>query len=691
MIRLLPASLFAKLVLAFVAATALAFLLNVWLTVRTGRGALERLVEESLDARAEAVLLHVNEYLSLLADEVGFWATLEVLDDILIEDHALRIENLLLNLKREHAPDYLLLSVVDREEEVVASTDPSRIGSILAVGELTQGWDLNHSVTIVPGAEPDDMPQLFIARPIQSRLATEPIGILVAAANWNRVEEIVAGSPIGGREQSVAGFALLFDTDGTLVAGRRDIAAQMAPPMKDFRLLRNKALATLTLDGAEYLAIRRAAGREYPDLAEELFVATFWRADEAYAVVRQFALTAVGSFVLALALAAGASYLLARGITRRLRRLAEGTHRLAEGDLAHRVEVGAYDEIGQLAHSFNEMGEELSEAMQAVETVSARWRALVTHAPDVIMTVSRDGRIVFANRSLTSGDGSVGEALEGKSLHDLLPEKHFESLRAALDRTFERSEQGNAEVELPGPGGVSRWFSVRTGPIRQEGEVWAANLIWTDVSDRKRLEHRILEAVEMERERIGQDLHDDVGQILTGASLLAGALREKLGEDSGAVADLERIRGLVNQAIRHSRDLARGLHSASIGISGLRAALEDLAASVTAVSGVACRVQGGDLGTGEDRQRPKHLFRIVQEAVSNSLRHANPHSIVISLLTGQEGEGIAIVDDGIGFDPASGGGEGLGLLLMRHRASMIGASLEVTSGPGRGTTIRCHF
>lgn len=218
------------------------------------------------------------------------------------------------------------------------------------------------------------------------------------------------------------------------------------------------------------------------------------------------------------------------------------------------------------------------------------------------------------------------------------------------------------------------------------GHVW----FFRDVTERKRLARQVLEVCEREQRRIGQDLHDGLGQQLTGIGLLAMSLGRKLREASPAhAADAEEIAEMMRQAVTQARDLARGLRPVALAADGFVAALNELANVVSKTSGLSVELRHGD---GEivppDDATATHLYRIAQESVSNAIRHGRPSRIDITLArTGDAGLRLTIEDDGAGLPQPVVKGQGMGLQIMQHRARLIGAVLEVRRGSEGGTLV----
>ncbi len=222
-------------------------------------------------------------------------------------------------------------------------------------------------------------------------------------------------------------------------------------------------------------------------------------------------------------------------------------------------------------------------------------------------------------------------------------------------------------------------------------ELKTANDRLKEESGRRRLlERDLLEISEREQRRIGQELHDSLGQLLTGVAILSKALEQKLRRCEMAEAgDAKEIARLVNSAIQETRQLSRGLHPVALDENGLMSALAALAETTQSVFRVSCAFRCRQTVPMRDASTAVHLYRIAQEAVTNAIRHGKTQNIEIELSRVDSRATLTIRNDGRRFEGAPDKGKGIGLLMMHHRAEMIGGVLEVQSGPGGGTRVTC--
>jgi PAS domain S-box-containing protein len=211
-----------------------------------------------------------------------------------------------------------------------------------------------------------------------------------------------------------------------------------------------------------------------------------------------------------------------------------------------------------------------------------------------------------------------------------------------------------------------------------------------DLTERKRLEKQILEISDREQERIGQDLHDGLCQLLSGIKFKTTLLEQKLDPKAPAEArDARALERLLNSAIEQARDIARGLHPVDLEARGLMSALEELASTISNVFGVACDCQFHKPVLVHDHFVARHLYRIAQEAISNAVKHSQATRIRVRLAAGKERLTLTVRDNGTGFLANPKKRAGMGLLLMQYRARTIGAALTIRPEGASGTTVTC--
>jgi len=331
---------------------------------------------------------------------------------------------------------------------------------------------------------------------------------------------------------------------------------------------------------------------------------------------------------------------------------------------------------------------ERHEAEQALRASEARSRALMDAHPDMMMRVSRDGVYLDAHvpEQITRLLGFRSEHFVGKRIDEL-----FDAEFARMHAVYRAKALETGDVQkweyTRTVRGIRRFVEarfVRSG----ENEVMVTV---TDVTDRIDLERQIVSSVERERYHIGHDLHDGLGQILTGVKLMLEPLRRKLpASDSLDGRTLQQAVDLINQAIAQTSELARGLSPVprEAGVT-LRHALEQLAKRSQSVFGVACRVHATAKLDQLSEESANNLYRIAQEAVTNAVKHGKATEVDIRAKVSADGLTLTVEDNGIGFKRVKTPGAGMGMHIMRYRARAIGGELTAKTRPAGGAVVSC--
>lgn len=310
--------------------------------------------------------------------------------------------------------------------------------------------------------------------------------------------------------------------------------------------------------------------------------------------------------------------------------------------------------------------------------------SIMQNLPVIVGRIDPDGRVAEASGRGLEHAGLKPDTLPGDSLAEIYP--------ASADAIREALGGGSASCTISGHTREGEWhaeFFVTFDAAQGAGAIFFGR----DISTRRELERRLLTISDEEQQRIGADLHDGLGQQLTGLACLAVALRDRLGRTHPAEAEqADLIARLANEAVAQARALARGLCPVQLENAGLLVALEELAAHAQTIHGVKCRLEVKGAPPACDHLTSLHLYRITQEAMHNAVRHGQARHIRIVLFSRRNRHRLTITDDGRGFDAtAHGRATGAGLRLMGYRATIIGGTLSLESRPGGGTCVTCHF
>ena len=257
----------------------------------------------------------------------------------------------------------------------------------------------------------------------------------------------------------------------------------------------------------------------------------------------------------------------------------------------------------------------------------------------------------------------------------------------ALERTAARVQRGDLDCRAPVSAVADRELERLTRTFNAMLDAAAAS--------RERLREtaaRALGAAEEERKRIARELHDETAQML--AALLIRIRVVRGARDPAAVdAMLEEMRVEVGQALEGIRRFARGLRPPALDELGLVPAIESHLRSVSEISGLHVTLDADPLGDALPPEAELALYRIVQEALSNVVRHAHATRVAVRIAREPARVLVTVDDDGRGFAPAEAAARdqgGLGLFGMNERAAYLGGRVEIDSRPGAGTRVRAE-
>jgi PAS domain S-box-containing protein len=332
-----------------------------------------------------------------------------------------------------------------------------------------------------------------------------------------------------------------------------------------------------------------------------------------------------------------------------------------------------------------------------LSNMEAKYRALVEQIPAVVFMAYLDqgiGEAYVSPQIETALGFSQSEWLEDpvrwyQRIHP--DDKMRWSMEAA--EMFLSGKPLRSAYRVIARDGRVLWFQCEAKMIRREdGRPWFIHGVGFDITERKGLEEAILEISAREQRRIAQDLHDGLGQHLTGIAFMCKVLEQKLSDKSLPEAvEAAKIVKMVNQAIDNTRQLARGLHPVAAEPLGLMSALKKWANEVEGLFHIGCNFHCEKPLQIHDANLATHLYRIAQEAVNNAIRHGKSRNILISLSGKNETGTLVIQDDGDGFPKKPASPPGVGLSIMNYRADMVGGSLKVQPNQERGITVTCIF
>jgi signal transduction histidine kinase len=240
---------------------------------------------------------------------------------------------------------------------------------------------------------------------------------------------------------------------------------------------------------------------------------------------------------------------------------------------------------------------------------------------------------------------------------------------------------------------AGRADAIEATVFSRTAELRAANArLEEEMAERRRLESEMVKVGTRERERLGRDLHDSLGQKLAGSVYLSKGLARHLeGAAEEARDAAARLHELLKETTTQARRMARGLAPVDVGDEGLADALRRLAEDTSGIYGIACTADVSAEVRPPNDDAAVHLFHIAEESVNNAIRHGKAARVEIALTRAGADGRLVIRDHGAGLAAGHERKGGMGLLIMRHRAEVIGGRLAIGTAEGGGTQVACEF
>jgi PAS domain S-box-containing protein len=306
-----------------------------------------------------------------------------------------------------------------------------------------------------------------------------------------------------------------------------------------------------------------------------------------------------------------------------------------------------------------------------------------------VVLVTLDGRIEFTNSAFERMFERKAAELAGMSVLELFNLRQAGSSGAALEGLLEQRSRGGRRDMLFRRHDGSQFAGEVLSAAIELGDEKRMLVVVQDVSERKQLESEVIEISNRERRRLGADLHDGLGQELTGISLMLRSFSKRAGLTSHEVTpEIEEIITLVNHAIQSARKMALGISPVTLERGGLLPALQTLIGWSRNNYNIDVRLHlsiRSPLFIGESAAA--HLYLIVQEAITNAVRHGRAQSIAVTVRSSPTLVSLTITDDGVGISEESARGNGMGLKLMEYRSAVIGGVLRVRRVRSGGTRV----
>jgi PAS domain S-box-containing protein len=320
-----------------------------------------------------------------------------------------------------------------------------------------------------------------------------------------------------------------------------------------------------------------------------------------------------------------------------------------------------------------------------------RLSRLTENAGDIIAVATADGRLQYLSGGVRNILGFTSEEQHLTSIFEHAHPEDAGALRAKFQQLIAGEiSRFSHQYRVRHKNGTYRWLDTVYVSALDDPLINGVMTNARDITESKRLEHEILEVSSRERQTIGRELHDGLGQELTGVALMLRGLATRIHHEAPAAVDyINEIVGLVNQSIETVRSLTHGLLSVRTDSGDLPLALRALAARSRDLYGLEVSFRAEMWPQlALDEASASHLYRIAQEALTNAARHGRATRVDILLSVSSDTFSLQITDDGTGIGKSDRPVVGMGLKTMKYRAGIIGAKFEIESNVPHGTVVR---
>lgn len=397
------------------------------------------------------------------------------------------------------------------------------------------------------------------------------------------------------------------------------------------------------------------------------------------------------------------AYLLAAFISSPIKQITDATRKVAEGDLVTRLTIQRNDEIGELAHSFNMMTEDLQRTTISRDYVDN----IIGSMNDTLVVLDQNARIVSVNKATWTLLGYKPDELIGNSINTILPMEEEKFFKIHFNTFLAGQRIVNLELHYQTIEGLKVPMLFSAGLLHSKvGTIDGIVGIARDVTERKQAEEslrqseselrylssQLLTAQEKERRRLSVELHDELGQALMVLKLKVRAIQRVWGTNQDSLKkECDEVIGYINEVSENVRRLSQDLSPSLLEDFGLTIAMRRLVETSCAHSGIAYSLDMTELDDLFAHSERITVYRILQECLTNIVKHAQATSLTITL---REEDGcfyFRLDDNGQGFDlhetfAGDPSKKGLGLSAMNERVRMLGGSLDIVSRKGSGTT-----
>ena len=603
------------------------------------------------------------------------------------------VENLTMMLEK-----FSIIYLIDENGRVIASSELGRLTQNRPVSptmELTLARNVRVSQV---GLTNENFPYMDVSIALQSpiRADTEGDWTLVGRLDLRSVWELVDDISFGD-----SGRALLITRDNLLIAhpdktkvltsaNNHYIAEQISTSMEI------EGTYSIKDDKGTPMLISRAL---VPML--NWYVVIEQPLADAFVPADLIILQNVVLIVVLITVAIVTSLFIAARFSGPLGQLLAGTNRIAQGDLAYRIQIRTEDEIGRLSRSFNTMVADLQTWSERLKESEEKYRLLTENVSDIIFSLDDQGRIIYVNKRISQIGGYAISELMGRNVAAYLSQ-----VKEPIPEALEDSDTDAAiEVNFHGRNGTNAILEAKLVRMTDPDGNTQYYGVARDITERKAVEEKLLAyqqqlrslasqlslAEARERKRIASEIHDRIIQALALTRIKLGILQKNGNHNNGEKTIQETI-GLIEQTIHETRTLILDVSSPLLHEVGLNAALDRL-----------CEQFGQDHEleiSFEDDRMPKRfeddlsilLYEAVKELLVNAVKHATAKKIRVMMQRRANAAIISVVDDGVGFEVSKtrlipGESGGYGLFSIKERLESMDGEMEIQSAKAKGTRI----
>jgi PAS domain S-box-containing protein len=390
-------------------------------------------------------------------------------------------------------------------------------------------------------------------------------------------------------------------------------------------------------------------------------------------------------------------------VTGRFPGVVESRHRRKNGDFFP-VEVGTSTFIHEGETLFLTVVRDITERKkieQALIQKESELRSVLESSPETIIRYDIKGRMAYLNEKLQNNLGVASSEVMGKSPHEVWTDGRFDKLVQTVFQVMETKQEAITEVKRVVNGETKIQEILFAPEWNACGEINGVIGFGRDITEVRRIEKAIEDsrvqmrglmahrerAREEERKLIAREVHDELGQILSGLQLNIALVADKCAAYSEALREhFQESAILINQAIGVARNVASTLRPVELDM-GIAPSLEWLVNRFATYTGIKCEVQVEELDHELGEASSVAFFRIVQESLTNVARHAK--ATMLSITLKQEGDDsvLKVCDNGVGFDMNEKKTNSFGLIGMQERVFLLGGSFSMHSRPGNGTEV----